>query len=176
MGNSIFVLPTFPIEHPKPIELGEEENFIRLHLALQMICSKSIPCISSVLTTWHSNQKQINMPCTNPQQCIRKGKPRPQKSCSACRAWRHAIESAYYPPKNVDRIQWQNIDPTRLHHDVVEVAKAFTFRLPGDKSHTSLGDFDVGSLLAIMLHVTDFHQGESIVYDAIRKVLFQFVV
>ncbi|XP_072047907.1 uncharacterized protein [Amphiura filiformis] len=152
------------------IELREEENFVRLHLALQMVCSQSIPCITDVIKTWHDNQKQLNMQCMNPQQCIRKGKPRPKKSCSACRAWRNAIESVYYPPANVDRIQWQNIDPTVLHNDVVEVAKAFTFRLPGGKSFTSFGDFDAGSLLAIMFHFNEFHKGDSVIYDAVRKI------
>ncbi|XP_072039354.1 uncharacterized protein [Amphiura filiformis] len=149
-----------------------KDNFIRLHLAVQYICNEALPCISETLKNWHSNQTKILQPCQTPQQCTNKGKPKPGKSCPACVAWGNAIESVYYKPAGQQNAQitWGNVDPTRFHHDPIEVAKAFVLRLVPGKPYNSLGDFDAASLLMLMMNLAIFHGNNTSVYDRIKMV------
>ena len=150
----------------------EKDNFIRLHSAVQYVCQEALPCITDTIQKWHQLQSQSLQPCQSPQQCAVKGKPKPGKSCPACVAWGNAIETVYYRPPTQPNIQipWGNVNPTRLHQDSIEVAKAFVLRLVPGKGYTSLGDFDAASLLMIMMNFTNFHSGDASFYDRIKDV------
>ena len=78
----------------------------------------------------------------------------------------------YTPPPNKtpNLPQWANVNPTILHRDPVEVAKAFVLRLPQGQSYGSIGDFDSASVLMIMMRFEQFHHGDHAKYGLIKKV------
>ena len=91
-------------------------------------------------------------------------------SCTACNAWGNALEASVYPPNSSGSLPWQNINPTQLHADPIEAAKIFVLRLQPGAVYTDVGDFDSASLLMIMMKFKDFHLGDQLKYNAIKKV------
>ena len=79
-----------------------------------------------------------------------------------------------YPPNSSGSLPWQNINPTLLHVDPIEAAKIFVLRLQPGAVYTNVGDFDSASLLMIMMKFQNFHQGDQVKYDAIKKVTADF--
>ena len=155
---------------------NDSDNYVRCHQAVQLVCEHSIPCIQNVLSKWHKNLQQTLSPCTAAHQCPGKGKPKAIKqgkgSCNACVAWGNALEAAVYPPNSSGTLPWANINPSLLHKDPLEAAKIFVLRLQPGVVLTDVGDFDSASLLMIMMKFNDFHQGDQVKYDIIKKVKF----
>ena len=150
---------------------NESDNYVRCHQAVQLACASFAPCIQRLLETWHKNLQQTLPPCTTPQTCPTKGKPKTgRRSCAACVAWGNAIEAAVYPPSSSGSLPWQNINSKQLHANPIEAAKIFVLRLQPGAVYTDVGDFDSASLLMIMMKFQDFHQGDQVKFDAIKKV------
>ncbi|XP_072019348.1 uncharacterized protein [Amphiura filiformis] len=100
-------------------------------------------------------------------------KPHRHHSCQNCIQWCHAIESLFYTngyPKKDARVTWRNINPTRLFHDYVELAKAFAVSLPPGQSPTCFGDFDPASILKVMMKFGECHHNNPVNHDVINKV------
>ena len=146
------------------------DNFVRCQEAIQAVCSASIPCIRNILETWHQQMQATIPACTTPQICPNKGKPKANKgSCKACVDWANALELAKFSP-TPGTLAWSNVNPTQLHNDPVEAAKAFVLRLQADIAYSDVGDFDAASLLMIMMNFKKFNQSSHTMYDAIKKV------
>ena len=150
----------------------DSDNYVRCHQAIQELCKKSIPCIRMVLETWHQQVKSSLSSCTTPQICGSiKGKANDKKGCQACVDWANALELAtYWPPNTSGTLAWTNVNPTLLHKDPVEAAKAFVLRLPAGTIYSDVGDFDAASLLMIMMKFKEFNQGDQSKYQTIKKV------
>ena len=152
----------------------DSDNYVRCHQAIQEVCKTSIPCIRTVLETWHQQVQSSLFSCTTPQTCGPiKGKPTVKKkgSCQACVDWANALELAtYLPPNTSGTLAWSNVNPTLLHKDPVEAAKAFVLRLQSGTTYSDVGDFDAASLLMIMMKFKEFNQGDQSKYWTIKKV------
>ncbi|XP_072029779.1 uncharacterized protein [Amphiura filiformis] len=139
--------------------------------AVADLCLQLVPCVQSALETWHTAQKHNQQACLQPSICRTKGKPTFIKgSCQSCISWGVAVEKEFFPNSNLHNIQWQNVNPTRLHEDPMEVAKAFVLRLPSHVRVTTCTDFDSASLLKFMMSFGAFHQHQHCHYNTIYKV------
>ncbi|XP_072016974.1 uncharacterized protein [Amphiura filiformis] len=144
-------------------------NYQRCQQAVQLVCSKAVPCIKNTLQIWHNRIKETLLPCTTPQVCSKViGKPKLQKSCNACIDWGKALECAVYRPSSTGSLPWSNVDSTQLYAHPIEAAKIFVLRL--QQGVVDVDDFDSTSLIMIMMKFSEFHQGDMAKYDTIKKV------
>ena len=157
------------------------DNFFKVLQALQYVCQKSAPCIKKVVDAWHTQQKQTQTPCIQPQVCSGiKGKPKlgskPNASCPSCVNWGNAVEAVHYP--QAPQIAWRNIDTTLLHGSVIEVCNGFALNLPSGQRPTKIADYDTASILKIMMGFGQFHHNNHATgnfpqpYQTIQKVSF----
>ncbi|XP_072019588.1 uncharacterized protein [Amphiura filiformis] len=178
------------------VDLEEFHYYVQCHEAIQVVCDQAVlPCAENVIKDWHttrqiilhcvSNQNVITLqPCLRPTQCstrITDNKRRRQSDdcpvypplCKKCSQWCHAIETLFWTngyPKKDARVTWRNINPSRLFHDYVEVAKAFAVSLPPGQSSTCFGDFDPASILKVMMKFGECHLNNLANHDVINKV------
>ena len=149
---------------------NSKTNFIRCHEAIQLICSLSMPLVRLSIEQWHQMMQTHLQNCTTPH-CPAKGKPNAKRgSCPSCVQWGVALQNTHSPSQNLVNPQWPNVNPTLLHKDPVEVAKAFVLRLPKGHICRSFGDFDVASILMMMVHFKGFHRGIKQHREHIEKV------
>ncbi|XP_072019714.1 uncharacterized protein [Amphiura filiformis] len=175
-------------------DLEEFHYYIQCYEAIQIVCNQAVlPCAENVIKDWHAtkqillhttNQQVILQPCLHPTHCparITDNKRRRQPHhcpvhpppCQNCIQWCHAIESLFWNngyPKKDARVTWRNINPSRLFHDYVELAKAFAVSLPPGQSPTSFGDFDPASMLKVMMKFGECHLNNPANHDVINKV------
>ena len=134
------------------------------------MCYLSLPTIQMCVEKWHQNHQPIMQGCQTPNKCPAFKPPSPKSgSCQACISWGKAVESKCFPLGKP--IQWKNVNATLLHKDPVEVAKGFVFIIPDGQNCTDFGDFDIGGILKLMMGFVDYHGGDQVCYDKMKKVL-----
>ena len=154
--------------------MGDKNNYVKIHEAVQAFCEWSLPSIESCIKQWHQNKQQtLSSPCQQPSTCPSYKKPTTKSgACQSCIDWGSAVEGECYPPGR--DVQWRNVNGTFLYKDPVEVAKGFVFILPHAQSCASFHDFDIGGILKMMIGFKGYHQGDQACVDKIQKVRFFF--
>ena len=133
------------------------------------MCYLSLPTIQDCVEKWHQNHTSMLQACTSPNKCPAYKPPSAKsRSCQACIGWGKAVESEFYP--HGKPIQWKNVNATLLHKDPVEVAKGFVFIIPDGQSCTDFSDFDIGGILKLMIGFADYHGGDQVCYEKMKKV------
>ena len=136
------------------------------------MCYISVPTIQDCVENWHQNYQPQMQACKTPSKCPAYRPPSTKSgSCTACIGWRNVLESECYPLGKP--IQWRNVNPTLLHKDPVEVAKGFVFISPDAQNCRDFSDFDIGGILKLKMGFADYHGGDQICHDKIKKVLYQ---
>ena len=148
----------------------ERDRYIKTLEGLDYVCLQAVPHIQARVQNWHANQNL--QPCLSTT-CPAKGKPTEAKgSCNNCILWGKAIETVYFPQTGKNGIQWQNVDSRLLGHGAIEVSKVFVFRLPNGANPKTFTDYDLGSILKIMMRFGVFHNHTKDHYDVISEVCF----
>ncbi|XP_072047935.1 uncharacterized protein [Amphiura filiformis] len=134
----------------------------------QLVCAEAVlPCVENTINKWHAEKKATLQPCQMSPKCVY------PPTCQACIDWILEIKSARWLSGGVSpQLTWSNIEPSRIHDDPVEVAKAFCFRLPSAslKLTKSFRDFDSASLLQILMRFGECHKCNVENYSIIKKV------
>ena len=145
-------------------------NFVKCHAAVQCVTNAAVSGLQNALQTWHEPLRDNLSCCSTPKQCPSNKKPTAKnKYCKECIQWGDEIEAACFPKSW--EVSWKNMTPSNLMKDPIEIAKVFVFQsTDGQESNKQLKDFDSGSLLKIMMHFKNFHDGNMDVYNALKQV------
>ncbi|XP_072019504.1 uncharacterized protein [Amphiura filiformis] len=154
------------------------DNISRVLQAVEYVCHEAIPAIEDVIKSWHAKQKAIGLqPCRNPTKCFNfPGKPARPSSCDNCVKWGQALEDSYYPQQKKQCMAWENVNASFLYDNPIELSNAFAFHIPPQQKPAKISDYDVASILQIMIRCGEFHQCNSATksyfepYDVIQKV------